>query len=148
MTSDQDANKTFAVPSLAILGGGPGGYEAAMVAASMGSQVTIVERAGLGGAAVLTDVVPSKTLIATAESMNRSVDSAELGISVDVVNGDLKTALRAELKLINEAGEEVRVPATDHAVNISFPVGALITVRDGQEVSAHGHRLEAPADHH
>ncbi len=102
MTSDQDANKTFAVPSLAILGGGPGGYEAAMVAASMGSQVTIVERAGLGGAAVLTDVVPSKTLIATAESMNRSVDSAELGISVDVVNGDLKTALRAELKLINE----------------------------------------------
>ena len=36
-----------------------------MVAASLGAQVTIIERAGLGGSAVLTDVVPSKTLIAT-----------------------------------------------------------------------------------
>ena len=60
MTSQQDAIQPFALPSLAILGGGPGGYEAAMVAASMGAEVTIVERAGLGGAAVLTDVVPSK----------------------------------------------------------------------------------------
>ncbi|MCB8808837.1 NAD-binding protein, partial [Escherichia coli] len=41
------------VPSLAILGGGPGGYEAAMVAAALGAQVTIVERNGLGGSAVL-----------------------------------------------------------------------------------------------
>jgi pyruvate/2-oxoglutarate dehydrogenase complex dihydrolipoamide dehydrogenase (E3) component len=42
-----------------------------MVAASLGAQVTIIERAGLGGSAVLTDVVPSKTLIATADLMTR-----------------------------------------------------------------------------
>src|SRR5690625_1777402 len=46
-----------------------------------------------------------------------------------------RTMTRPQIKLLNEAGEEVRVPATDHAVNISFPVGALITVRDGQEVN-------------
>ncbi|MFJ4226662.1 FAD-dependent oxidoreductase, partial [Paenarthrobacter nicotinovorans] len=39
----------FSAPRIAILGGGPGGYEAAMVAASLGAHVTIVERAGLGG---------------------------------------------------------------------------------------------------
>ncbi|GAA4656664.1 NAD(P)H-quinone dehydrogenase [Arthrobacter cryoconiti] len=102
MTSDQDTFKPFAVPSLAILGGGPGGYEAAMVAASMGAKVTIVERNGVGGAAVLTDVVPSKTLIATAEAMNRSVDSTELGVSFNADDGDPKAAIRADLKLINE----------------------------------------------
>src|SRR4051812_49655090 len=52
-----------------IVGGGPGGYEAALVAAQLGARVTVVDRDGLGGSAVLTDCVPSKTLIATAEAM-------------------------------------------------------------------------------
>ena len=39
------------------------------------------------------------------------------------------------MKLINESGEEVKIAATDHSVQIGFPVGALITVRDGQQVS-------------
>ena len=51
-----------------IIGGGPGGYEAALVAAQLGASVTVVDRDGLGGSAVLTDCVPSKTLIAAAES--------------------------------------------------------------------------------
>ena len=37
--------------------------------------------------------------------------------------------------MINEQGEEVKIAGTDHAVNISFPVGAVIAVRDGQQVS-------------
>jgi len=45
-----------------------------------------------------------------------------------------KQTLRPQIKLINEAGEEVKIAGTDHPVNISFPVGALITVRDGQQV--------------
>jgi DNA-directed RNA polymerase subunit beta' len=41
---------------------------------------------------------------------------------------------RPSVKLVNEAGDEVRIAGTDHAVNISFPVGAVIAVRDGQQV--------------
>ncbi len=63
-----------------VMGGGPGGYEAALVAAQLGARVTLVERKGLGGSAVLTDVVPSKTLIATAEVMTLVDDSVELGV--------------------------------------------------------------------
>jgi len=43
-------------------------------------------------------------------------------------------SVRPQVKLINEAGEEVKIANTDHAVTIGFPVGALITVRDGQQV--------------
>src|SRR3546814_7055991 len=46
--------------------------------------------------------------------------------------------MRPQIKLINEAGEEVKIAGTDHSANISFPVGALITVRDGQEVGVGG----------
>jgi DNA-directed RNA polymerase subunit beta' len=42
--------------------------------------------------------------------------------------------VRPSVKLLNESGEEVRIAGTDHAVNISFPVGAVIAVREGQQV--------------
>ena len=63
-----------------IVGGGPGGYEAALVASQLGGEVTLVDTDGLGGSAVLTDCVPSKTLIATAELMTSIEESRELGV--------------------------------------------------------------------
>lgn len=63
-----------------IIGGGPGGYEAALVGSQLGGRVTLIERRGVGGSAVLTDVVPSKTLIATAEVMNRVHRAARVGL--------------------------------------------------------------------
>jgi len=65
---------------IAILGGGPGGYEAALAGAQLGAEVTLVERRGVGGSAVLTDVVPSKSLIATAEIASTVRGASELGI--------------------------------------------------------------------
>ena len=68
------------VTRVVIVGGGPGGYEAALVASQLGGEVTLVDSDGLGGSAVLTDCVPSKTLIATAEVMT---DVRPLGRSGD-----------------------------------------------------------------
>ncbi len=42
--------------------------------------------------------------------------------------------VRPQVKLLNEQGQEVKIPGTDHAVTIGFTVGALIQVRDGQDV--------------
>lgn len=67
---------------MVILGGGPGGYESALVAAQLGAEVTVVDSDGLGGSAVLTDCVPSKTLIATAELMTDLSTAPELGIGL------------------------------------------------------------------
>lgn len=69
--------------SVVVIGGGPGGYEAALVAAQLGAQVTVVDRDGLGGAAVLTDCVPSKTLIATADFLSRFEVAGRLGVGFD-----------------------------------------------------------------
>lgn len=68
---------------VAIIGGGPGGYEAALVAAQLGADVTVIEEKGLGGACVLTDCVPSKTLIATASLMAAMESGRDLGIRFD-----------------------------------------------------------------
>ncbi len=68
--------------SIVILGGGPGGYEAALVAAQLGARVTVVDSDGLGGACVLTDCVPSKTLIASSSTMSVVQGAEDLGIRV------------------------------------------------------------------
>lgn len=65
---------------IVIIGGGPGGYEAALVAAQLGAQVTVVEQNGPGGACVLTDCVPSKTLIATSVRKQALLDASALGV--------------------------------------------------------------------
>ncbi|MCU7726718.1 NAD(P)H-quinone dehydrogenase [Actinoplanes sp. KI2] len=78
---------------IVIIGGGPGGYEAALVAAQLDAEVTLVEADGPGGACVLTDCVPSKTFIASSEVMTGyrhndrfGIRSAGLdGVQVDAV---------------------------------------------------------------
>jgi dihydrolipoamide dehydrogenase len=68
------------VTRIVIMGGGPAGYEAALVAAQHGAEVTVVERDGLGGACVLYDCVPSKTFIASAGARAAFHNADELGI--------------------------------------------------------------------
>ena len=87
--------------SVVILGGGPGGYEAALVGAHLGARVTVVDRDGLGGAAVLTDCVPSKALISTADFMSQFETAADLGVHLEDNEGDEVSDSVAELAAVN-----------------------------------------------
>ncbi|MFM8245697.1 MAG: DNA-directed RNA polymerase subunit beta', partial [Burkholderiaceae bacterium] len=49
--------------------------------------------------------------------------------------GTTSRAMRPQVKLMNDQGQEVKIAGTDHPVTIGFQVGALITVKDGQPVS-------------
>jgi DNA-directed RNA polymerase subunit beta' len=49
--------------------------------------------------------------------------------------GTSSKGLRPQVRLLNDAGEEIKIAGTDHPVNITFQVGSLITVKDGQQVS-------------
>ena len=90
------------VPSrVVVVGGGPGGYEAALVAAHLGASVTVVDSDGLGGAAVLTDCVPSKALISTADYMAQFDKAADLGVALVDDDGDEIADSSAELGAIN-----------------------------------------------
>ena len=68
---------------IVIMGGGPAGYEAALVAAQLGAEVTVVEREGMGGACVLDDCVPSKTFIASAGVRTDLRRANDLGVDAD-----------------------------------------------------------------
>jgi NAD(P)H dehydrogenase (quinone) len=93
------------VTRVVIIGGGPGGYEAALVGRQLGGDVTLIDSDGLGGSAVLTDCVPSKTLIATADVMTEVTESGELGLR-----------LAGEKPGVEKAGVEVDLAAVNRRV--------------------------------
>lgn len=121
---------------IAVLGGGPGGYEAALAGAQLGAEVTLVERAGVGGSAVLTDVVPSKTLIATAEAAGAIAGAGELGVQF-FARGESGRAVKPELavnlaqvnkrvlRLAQEQSDDMRQQLLDAGVRIIVGEGRL-----------------------
>jgi NAD(P)H dehydrogenase (quinone) len=120
-------------PKIAIIGGGPGGYEAALVAAQLGAEVTVVERDGLGGACVLTDCVPSKTLIATSGMMAGLDGAAGLGIRI---NSDRNVAVQLDApRLYARVRSLARAQSADVAARLSA---------EGVKVIAGAARLAGP----
>ena len=133
-----------------ILGGGPGGYEAALVGAQLGGSITLIEREGPGGAAVLTDCVPSKTLIATAEVMSTIENSAELGLKIwetgedsgvaSSVHVDLRKVNQRVLDLAHAQSHDIGVKLNSAGVRVILGAGRLdgnsaviVTHTDGTE---------------
>ncbi len=119
-----------------IIGGGPGGYESALVAAQLGAEVTVIDSDGIGGSAVLTDCVPSKTLIATAELMTDMAGAAELGVAFHDAEGDAATGIRVDLARVNA---RVKALAAEQSADIS---GRL--EKEGVRVVRARGRLDGP----
>src|SRR6476619_7377301 len=76
---------------IVIIGGGPAGYEAALVAAQHGASVTVIDSDGIGGACVLFDCVPSKTFIAST-GVRTELRRAN-GLGFDIAIDDAKISL-------------------------------------------------------
>lgn len=90
---------------IVIIGGGPAGYEAALVAAARDSAVTVVDSDGIGGACVLFDCVPSKTFIAStgvrtelrrASGLGFGIGIEDAKISLPQINNRVKTLARSQ----------------------------------------------------
>jgi pyruvate/2-oxoglutarate dehydrogenase complex dihydrolipoamide dehydrogenase (E3) component len=123
------------VTRIAIVGGGPAGYEAALVAVQLGAEALVVDRDGLGGACVLADCVPSKTLIATSESIASFACSEDLGVR-------LRSGGHAEDEVVVDPGlVNARVKALALAQSMDI---ARRLAREGVEVVQGAGRLVGP----
>ncbi|MEV7969968.1 NAD(P)H-quinone dehydrogenase [Sphaerisporangium sp. NPDC088356] len=121
---------------IVIIGGGPGGYEAALVAAQLGAQATVVEQDGPGGACVLTDCVPSKTMIATSVRKQALLDGSSLGVNfTGGLDGDVG-GVQVDMPLVNKRVKEL-------AQAQSADIAARLTA-EGVEVIRGSGRLVDP----
>src|ERR1700750_986433 len=66
-----------------VIGGGPGGYVAAIRAAQLGRKTAVVERDKPGGRCLNYACIPAKTVLHSAEVYDQARNSAELGVTVE-----------------------------------------------------------------
>ncbi len=121
-----------------VIGGGPAGYEAALVAAQLDAEVTVVERDGAGGACVISDCVPSKTFIASSDAVTAVREAGKLGVHVDgghtkVDAGEVHQRVR---DLARAQSEDVRAKLVKAGVR--YVPG---TARLGDDTIGHTHRV-------
>lgn len=133
--------------SVAIIGGGPGGYEAALVARQLGATVTMIDRDGIGGSCVLTDCVPSKALITTANAVTEAADSKSLGVLVNgqpieppTLGVDLATVNRRILDLAERQSQDIAARLTAEGVEL---ISGSASFLDAHAVSVNGTRIQA-----
>jgi len=140
---------------IVIMGGGPAGYEAALVAAQNGAEVTLVEQEGLGGACVLYDCVPSKTFIASAGARSSSRNAGELGIrtenstadvDVGVVHGRVKGLALAQSSDIRSRVRREGVKVLVGSARFTNPTRGMAQHHIGVQL-ADGGTEELVADH-
>ncbi|MFD6263948.1 NAD(P)H-quinone dehydrogenase [Micromonospora chalcea] len=124
---------------IVIIGGGPAGYEAALVAAQLDAEVTVVEAEGAGGACVLSDCVPSKTFIASSEVVTGYRDTDEFGVHSDgleAVTVDARAVHERVKRLALAQSADIHTKLVK--AGVEFVAG---TARLGEDTLGHTHRV-------
>lgn len=124
---------------IVIIGGGPGGYEAALVAAQLDADVTLVEADGPGGACVLTDCVPSKTFIASSEVMTGYRHNERFGIrsaGLDGVSVDATAVNQRVKKLALAQSADIQAKLVKAGVDVVHGRARL-----GEDTLGHTHQV-------
>ena len=93
---------------IAIIGGGPGGYVAAIRASQLGFKTAIIEKAQLGGVCLNWGCIPTKALLKNAEIYNQFKHAEQFGISYSNLKVDFKKVIERSRKvaLLNSKGVE------------------------------------------
>src|SRR5699024_12325689 len=113
---------------IVIIGGGPAGYEAAIAAAQHEATVTLVDSDGVGGSAVLVDVVPSKSFIASSTVRTDLRRAAALGIELDLADAwvDMQHVNRRVKALAAAQSAYISVRLVEVGVEVMIGVGSCV----------------------
>jgi pyruvate/2-oxoglutarate dehydrogenase complex dihydrolipoamide dehydrogenase (E3) component len=128
-----------------IVGGGPGGYEAALVAADLGAEVVVVNDEGLGGACVLWDCVPSKTLLTSAQAFNTLETAPSLGVHFEGMPGQEVPRYEVDLPTIMARVRDLALAQSEDIAKRVLAAGVRVVLGRGRVVGPHTVEVQ-PAD--
>jgi dihydrolipoamide dehydrogenase len=130
---------------IAVIGGGPGGYVAAIRAAQLGLRAVVVEREHLGGICLNWGCIPTKALLRAAELRHSIDEMKDFGITVGDVKVDLSAVVKRSRKVAARlsAGvthllkkNKVTVIEASAKIGEKLANGRALTLSDGQTISA------------
>lgn len=124
---------------ITILGAGPGGYVAAIKAAQLGVDVTVIEESEVGGTCLNWGCIPTKTLIASAELLHKIKNAESFGLELDgTVSPDIEKIVDRKNKVVSLQVKGIRGLFKSWGVNIIEGRGVIVdpkkikvTLKDG-----------------
>jgi dihydrolipoamide dehydrogenase len=134
----QQSDTSSAQFDLAVIGSGPGGYEAALHAARHGLKVCLVEKAALGGVCVNWGCIPTKALLRSAEVYDLAQNPSTFGVNVGEVSFDLAQAVKRSRNVALKSSKGVAyllkkadVEVWSGVAVLTGGVGVTVTAEDG-----------------
>ena len=91
-----------------IIGGGPGGYVAAIRAAQLGASVILVEKSKLGGTCLNRGCIPTKCLLASTHVLDVTKQAEEFGVEVDGIKPNLSRMMERKKQVVAELRQGIR----------------------------------------
>ena len=118
-----------------IVGGGPGGYVAAIRAAQLGMSVALIEREHLGGICLNWGCIPTKAMLKSAEVFSIFKKAEEFGIGADNINFNLEKIINRSKKIATQLSTGVKHLLSKHKVMVIEGTGSLKTENKIEVVS-------------
>lgn len=133
---------------IAVLGGGPGGYVAAIRAAQLGKKVALIEACELGGTCLNRGCIPTKALLHCAEVYEHSMDSAVFGVNCGEVGFDYEKMAAFKSSTVDKLVSGIGSLEKAHGVKVINGFGRLtdkhniaVSMNDGTELNVSYDRL-------
>ena len=126
---------------IAVIGGGPGGYIAAIKAAMLGADVTVIEKRRVGGTCLNVGCIPTKALLASSSMLMNIKEAKDFGINIDgEVNADFSAIMGRKDKIVNQLISGIEFLFDKRGINLINGFGKLIdkntvevTMEDGSK---------------
>ena len=134
---------------IAIIGGGPGGYVAAIKAAMLGAEVTVIEKKRVGGTCLNVGCIPTKALLASSSMLNNIKEAKSFGINIDgEINIDFSSIMSSKDKIVNQLINGIEFLFEKRGINLINGFGKLIdknnievTMEDGSKEIVNADRI-------
>ena len=132
---------------LAVIGGGPGGYVAAIRAAQLGMNVGLIEQEYLGGVCLNWGCIPTKSLLRNAEVVRLLGEGREFGFEVENVTLDYATAVKRSQKISKRLVKGVELLMKNYNIDVIWGAGRLTAPTTVNVELNEGGSREVTAEH-
>ncbi len=129
---------------VAVIGGGPGGFRAAKVAACRGASVVLIEKEYLGGTCLNWGCIPSKALLATAHMLREARHADKIGIDIPSANPNWPVIQQRKDAIIAGFRKGMAGTASAHKINL-IQGNACVTAPGKIQVQAESGNVEVEA---
>ncbi|MGG5328958.1 dihydrolipoyl dehydrogenase [Enterococcus sp. AZ163] len=132
--------------TVAIIGGGPGGYVAAIRAAQLGAKVTLIEKNQLGGTCLNVGCIPTKALLQSAEALEQVKQAKKFGVQAEAQGFDWVAVMKRKDRVVKQLVKGVQGLMKANQIEILPGTAAFVDDQTLEVTAADGEKIQLQPD--